>query len=62
MYSFFVLGLIPGTNIQITFGMWLMATTALVLSAYVLRSVWRRRQLLDRLPPTIAAESDLPAA
>lgn len=29
MYSFFVLGLIPGTNIQITFQMWLLITAAI---------------------------------
>lgn len=35
MYAFFVLGLIPGTNIQITFMMWSVAVLIIACSAIV---------------------------
>ncbi len=35
MYSFFVLGLIPGTNISISFQVWLMLMAALLVGAII---------------------------
>ncbi len=43
MQSFIVLGLVPGTNFQLTFGLWLLAAGAL-LSLPVLAHAWRRRR------------------
>jgi uncharacterized protein (DUF983 family) len=41
MYSFFVLGIIPGTNFQITFGAWtnIAAALAIVVLLITLRRV-----------------------
>ena len=58
MYSFFVLGLIPGTNIQISFTMWVEATIALVLLAYLAHYHWKRSHDYQALPPTISADYD----
>lgn len=48
MYSFFVLGLIPGTTIQITFEMWIyiVADIATLLLLANVISLRRRRQLV----------------
>ena len=35
MYTFFVLGLVPGTNFQITFNMWLLCVEALLLAFFL---------------------------
>ena len=35
MYAFFVLGLVPGTNFQITFLMWFVAALIIVFGAIV---------------------------
>lgn len=37
MYSFLVLGLIPGTNIQINFWAWIIIMVGLTVTAYKLR-------------------------
>ncbi len=37
MYSFLVLGLIPGTNIQINFWAWIIIMVGLTIAAYRLR-------------------------
>lgn len=59
MYSFFVLGLIPGTTIQITFGMWLGVTAIAFLLSTLMHSIWKRRHpLITFLPPTIAPDYD----
>ncbi len=42
MYSFLVLGLIPGTNIQISFQAWLVIMPVLLVSAVLLRSPLRK--------------------
>lgn len=42
MQNFFVLGLIPGTTIEITFSLWL-STVILTLSSPFLLHAWRRR-------------------
>ncbi len=49
MYSLLVLGLIPGTNISISFQAWLMLVAALLLShpAYQL---YQRHQSLVAIP------------
>jgi sulfite exporter TauE/SafE len=38
MYSFIVLGLVPGTNLQITFQGWLLILTAALLLILTLRA------------------------
>jgi len=48
MYAFFVLGLIPGTNIQITFTMWVDAIEfmiAVILAIYLFRRLSHERHL-----------------
>lgn len=49
MYSFFVLGLIPGTSIQITFEMWIfvVADVAVLMLLAQLIGNRRRQQLLQ---------------
>lgn|GEM_PF-6362657 len=42
MYSFFVLGIIPGTNIQISFGMWLAMAVTLLTAAALIRRGFKR--------------------
>lgn len=42
MQNFIVLGLVPGTNFQITFAYWLNVILAIV-GLLALRSAWRRR-------------------
>ncbi|HTB48962.1 MAG TPA: hypothetical protein VK712_02675 [Verrucomicrobiae bacterium] len=37
MYSFFVLGIIPGTNIEISFVAWLIMTPVLLAAAIIIR-------------------------
>jgi hypothetical protein len=44
MQSFIVLGLVPGTNIQLNFNFWLYVTVLLLITP-VLRTVWRRRDV-----------------
>lgn len=56
MYDFFVLGLIPGTNIQISFTMWMESLTLLSVSAYLARHIVRRRAYGKEIIPTIGAE------
>jgi hypothetical protein len=43
MYTFLVLGLIPGTNIQINFYAWIIIMIGLSISVYRLRSRIVRR-------------------
>jgi hypothetical protein len=38
MYTFVVLGLIPGTNIQLTFDMWLQIISSLAVATLVIWS------------------------
>lgn len=59
MFNFFVLGLIPGTNIQISFTMWCEAVAAICLS-FCLRQRMHYRQLAGELPPTISPDVMLP--
>jgi large-conductance mechanosensitive channel len=42
MYSFLVLGVVPGTNIQITFGVWLSMLAAFVVAAAAVLLYLRR--------------------
>jgi|GEM_PF-1547022 len=42
MYSFLVLGLIPGTNIQISFQAWLVIMPVLLVVAILLKSPLRK--------------------
>ena len=43
MYAFFVLGLIPGTNIQISFQAWLFIAPVLAVAGLILRPRLERR-------------------
>lgn len=54
MYSFFVLGLIPGTNIQITFTMWLEFVLLLAATIYGVHYRHQRRHL----PPSLSPEAN----
>jgi hypothetical protein len=45
MQSFIVLGIIPGTNIELNFSFWVMVWLGLVCTPAV-RALWRRRGLL----------------
>lgn len=56
MYSFFVLGLIPGTDIQISFTMWLETVMLFGMSAYLVRHILRRRTYGSEIVPTIGTE------
>jgi hypothetical protein len=51
MYSFLVLGLIPGTNVQISFQIWLvmLACSPLAILAFALRHRLRRAAELGSL-------------
>lgn len=46
MYSFFVLGLIPGTDIQVTFEMWLQA--AIILCSVIAILILVKRFIQER--------------
>lgn len=52
MYGFFVLGLVPGTDIQITFDMWLQAATVLCGAIAVLILIKRfiQERRLNAIP------------
>jgi hypothetical protein len=41
MYSFIVLGLVPGTNLQITFQAWLLVLAAVLALIVVIRVSYR---------------------
>lgn len=43
MQNFIVLGIVPGTNLQITFTFWLFAAAAL-MALLVARYAWRQRK------------------
>lgn len=55
MYSFFVLGQIPGTEIVITFTMW-MQLFAILLALTILFFVRRSQALKNYTTPTISSE------
>jgi hypothetical protein len=57
MWSFLVLGIIPGTDIQIDFGDWLRVLTATALLVALARSAMRKLHQNSNLPPTISPES-----
>lgn len=46
MQSFIVLGIIPGTDLQLNFGFWLTVWLGLI-SLPLLRALWRRRPLFQ---------------
>jgi hypothetical protein len=48
MYSFLILGIVPGTNLQINFQGWLNLA-GLVLSTAVLLRLYRQHQLLTTI-------------
>ncbi len=41
MYTFLVLGIIPGTNIQISFQAWLVAASSALAIALMMRALWQ---------------------
>lgn len=55
MNDFFVLGQVPGTDIIITFTMW-MQLAALLVSLLVWAAYRRRREFLSYSIPTISQE------
>lgn len=58
MYNFFVLGLIPGTDIEITFAMWLEFVLLVFASVYALHYVRTRKRLLLAPVPSLSAEAE----
>ena len=48
MQSFIVLGLIPGTNVELNFSFWITVWMGLICLP-ILRATWRRRGLLREL-------------
>lgn len=54
MYNFFVLGLIPGTDIQITFTMWLEAMMLVISILYLIHVHFANNVILS---PTISPEA-----
>lgn len=55
MWNFLVLGIIPGTDIQINLGQWLLLAIATALIAYLLHDITKRFRP-NPLPPTISSE------
>jgi hypothetical protein len=50
MYNFFVLGMIPGTNIQITFQLWATAFSLAIGIVLLFRFIKRSAEALPPLP------------
>lgn len=46
MYSFFVLGIIPGTNIQISFQAWLIIAAVITWGAYAAKGRLQQLRLV----------------
>lgn len=61
MYSFLVLGIIPGTNLVITFEAWLVFID-LLLGSYLAYRVWQRHQGLMFGPLAIGNKTSLHAS
>ena len=55
MYSFFVLGQIPGTSIIITFTMWMQLFAALFVTGMLIY-LRRTHGLRNYFPPTIGSD------
>lgn len=55
MYSIVVLGQIPGTDITITFSMW-MATATLLIAIVALARMQRHRTIANYFAPTISEQ------
>jgi hypothetical protein len=55
MYSFFILGQVPGTNIVISFTMWVVLAAALLLLTLWLH-LKNRTIAMTTLEPTISAD------
>jgi len=45
MQSFIVLGIIPGTNVELNFSFWVAVWSSLICTPLV-RALWRRRSLV----------------
>lgn len=56
MYSFLVLGLVPGTDIQISFTMWLEAVMLVIACMFLLHHIQQRRADSYEIVPTIGTE------
>ncbi len=57
MYSFFILGEIPGTNVTISFSMWMaLCAVALLIAALVM--INRRQTMEAAITPTIASDEN----
>jgi hypothetical protein len=57
MWSFLVLGIIPGTNIQINFKLWLLALALSTLLLILVRAVMRDLRKNRSLPPSLSQEN-----
>jgi hypothetical protein len=65
MQSFIVLGIIPGTSVQLTFTFW-MYTSVFVACTPLLRATWRRRSqvhgyIVGFMISRVIAQYQLPA-
>jgi len=56
VYDFFVLGLIPGTEIQISFAMWLETVALLCTTTILVRQISQRRSFAYEIVPTIGSD------
>ena len=64
MYSFFVLGLVPGTNFQISFTMWLQSVEAVVIAVLLVKLgsnfiIAGRQDLVDSAPARVSFPAKL---
>lgn len=57
MWSFLVLGIIPGTDIQINFKMWLLALAAALLCFMLLRGAMRKLRSANPFSHSISSEN-----
>jgi len=57
MWSFLVLGIIPGTDIQINFRAWLLALAVAGLLFVVVRAAIRKLRQGGELAPSISSEA-----
>ena len=57
MWSFLVLGIIPGTDIQINFKLWLLVLSGSALLFVCTRALLRKVRQHAQLPPSISTEA-----
>lgn len=62
MYNFLVLGLVPGTDIQITFEMWLDIVIAIIMAVVVVKAGRQLLNLTSTLPEASTVRLPLDAS